>query len=137
MIYLLLWNKIDLIINICLVILSFYLLKKFLFRQFIDIKTTDNNDDNDEDDILFRSNIDKRSLRPSYTRFMRRKLQQDLNNNPYLCVICWNDKKTIVLLPCRHLCVCVSCSKKLWNNTQKETCPICRNDVENLLEAFV
>jgi len=68
---------------------------------------------------------------------MRRKLQQDLNNNPYLCVICWDDRKTVVLLPCRHLCVCVSCSKKLWNNTQKETCPICRNDVENLLEVFV
>jgi hypothetical protein len=127
--------------SICLAIISFYLFKKkILIRQSIDIKTNHSIDINvtdDDDDIPFRSNIDKRSLRPSYPRFMRRKLQEDLNNNPYLCVICWNDKKTIVLLPCRHLCVCVSCSKKLWNNTQHETCPICRNDVENLLEVFI
>ena len=94
-------------------------------------------DHTDEDDTPFQCNIDKRSLRPSYTRFMRRKLQQDLNNDPYLCVICWNDRKTIVLLPCRHLCVCILCSKKLWNNTQKEKCPICRKNVENLLEVFI
>jgi len=127
--------------SICIAIISFYLFKKkILIRQSIDIKTNHSIDINvtdDDDDIPFHSNIDKRSLRPSYPRFMRRKLQEDLNNNPYLCVICWNDKKTIVLLPCRHLCVCVSCSKKLWNNTQHETCPICRNDVENLLEVFI
>jgi hypothetical protein len=136
MIYLLLWNKINIIISICLIIISFYLLKKFFIRPFIPIKTNIDDDD-DEDDIQFRLNIDKRSLRPSYARFMRRKLQQDLNNDPYLCTICWNDRKTIVLLPCRHLCVCVLCSKKLWNNTQKEACPICRNQVENLLEVFL
>jgi hypothetical protein len=140
MISLLLWNKIDLMIYICLIIASFYLLKKFFIRQFIDRKkknTRNMDDDDEDDDIPFRSNIDKRSLRPSYTRFMRRKLQEDLNHNPYLCVICWNDRKNIVLLPCRHLCVCVSCSQKLWNNTKKETCPICRQDVENLIEVFV
>jgi hypothetical protein len=127
--------------SICLAIISFYLFKKFLIRQTIDIKTNNstnvNDNDDEDDDIQFRSNIDKRSLRPSYPRFMRRKLQEDLNNNPSLCVICWNDKKTIVLLPCRHLCVCVSCSKKLWNNTQNETCPICRNNVESLIEVFI
>lgn len=132
MIYLLLWNKIDIIITICLIIISCYLLKKYFLQQ---LPTT--NAINDNDDIPFEKNLDKRSLRPSYKRFMRQKLQQDLNNNPYLCVICWNDRKTIVLLPCRHLCVCLSCSKKLWNNVQQETCPICRNNVENLLEVFV
>ncbi|CAF1181349.1 unnamed protein product [Rotaria sordida] len=148
MINLLLSDKIDIMISICLIIISFYFLKKFLIRQFIDIKKNnvtninhDNNRNNanndDDDDYLFQFNIDKRSLRPSYARFMRRKLQQELTNDSCLCIICYNNRKNIVLLPCRHLCVCVTCSKQLWNNTQKQTCPICRNQVDNLLEIFV
>jgi hypothetical protein len=132
MIDLLLSNKLNIITSICLAIVSFYLLKKFITRQFIDVKN-----DGDEDDAPFRCNIDKRSLRPSYARFMRRKLQQELTNESCLCIVCWNDKKTVVLLPCKHLCVCVSCSKKLWDNTQKATCPICRTEVNNLLEVYV
>jgi hypothetical protein len=128
---LLLWNKIDIIITICLAIVSFYVLKKFMKRK------SNHSAIIDDDDILFRSNIDRRSLRPSYARFMRRKLQEDLNHNPYLCVICWNERKNIVLLPCRHLCVCLSCSQQLWNNNRNETCPICRKEVENRLEVFV
>ncbi|CAF1248746.1 unnamed protein product [Rotaria sp. Silwood1] len=141
MINLLLSNKIDIVISIGLVIISIYLLKKFLVRQFIEIKknnvTNINHDNDDDDDYLFQFNIDKRSLRPSYARFMRRKLQQELTNDSCLCVICCNDRKNIVLLPCRHLCVCVTCSKQLWNNTQKQTCPICRSQVDNRLEIFV
>lgn len=132
MIYLLLLNKLQIIITICLIIISFYLFKKFFIKKSKNLITI-----NDNDDILFETNLDKRSLRPSYQRFMRQKLQDDLNNNPYLCVICWNDKKTIVLLPCRHLCLCLSCSKKLQTNIEKSICPICRNDVENFLEVFI
>ncbi|CAF4455495.1 unnamed protein product, partial [Rotaria magnacalcarata] len=55
--------------------------------QFIDLTKKKNNlinvnHDDDDDDYLFRFNIDKRSLRPSYSRFMRRKLQQELTNDP-------------------------------------------------------
>jgi hypothetical protein len=116
-----------LLTSICFVIGSYYLFKIFFNRR----------KSNDDDDSPFQSNMDRRSLRPSYKRFMRRKLQEDLNHNPYLCVICWNERKNIVLLPCRHLCVCLSCSQQLWNNTQNETCPICRKQVENRLEVYV
>ncbi|CAF1207439.1 unnamed protein product [Adineta steineri] len=142
---LLLLNKVNIIISICLAIGSFYLLKKFIFRQSIVVKnnhprTINNvvNDDDDDDDYTpFQFNVDKRSARPSYARFTRRNLQQELINDSNSCIVCWNDKKTVVLLPCKHLCVCVSCSKKLWNNTQRRTCPICRNDIDNLLEVFM
>ncbi|CAF1083640.1 unnamed protein product [Adineta steineri] len=141
---LLLLNKVNIIISICLAIGSFYLLKKFIFRQSIVVKnnhprTINNvvNDDDDDDYTPFQFNVDKRSARPSYARFTRRNLQQELINDSNSCIVCWNDKKTVVLLPCKHLCVCVSCSKKLWNNTQRRTCPICRNDIDNLLEVFM
>lgn len=134
MINLLLLNKVDVIISIGLVIISLYIFKRFFIPSIKKTNSTEINDD--EDDTPFRANLDKRSLRPSYARFMRRKLQQELNNDSYLCVICWNDRKTVVLLPCKHLCVCKSCSRKLWNSIQNETCPICRNNVDNLLEVF-
>lgn len=145
MINLLFWNNIDIVISICIVILSFYFLKKLFINQFINLtknRTSNvdhdkNNNRDDNDDDLFQLNIDKRSLRPSYKRFMRRKLQQELMNDSGLCVICCNDKKNIVMLPCRHLCICVTCSKKLWDNTQHQSCPICRKQVNNLLEVFV
>ncbi|UJR08339.1 hypothetical protein I4U23_012610 [Adineta vaga] len=124
MIDILLLNKVNIISTLCLIIISFYLLKKFFFRPLIHSNDID-------DDLSFPTHLDKRSLRPSYARFMRRKLQQDLNNDSCLCIICLNERKTVVLLPCRHLCVCVCCSKKL------STCPICRNEIENLLEVFV
>ncbi len=108
-----------LLIAICLAIGCYYLFNR---RKSMD--------DNDP----FQSNLDRRSLRPSYTRFLRRKLREDLNLNPYLCVICLNERKNVVLLPCRHLCLCLTCSQKLENDAP---CPICREHIENRLEVFV
>jgi hypothetical protein len=38
-----------------------------------------------------------------------------------LCIICQDNTKTVVLLPCKHLCLCRSC-----NVLTLETCPLCR-----------
>ena len=136
MIDLLLLNKISVIVSICLIIVSFFVLKTFIFRPANrPVRQTDENVD--DDDMTFPTHVDKRSLRPSYGRFMRRKLQQELTNDSYFCVICLNERKTVVLLPCKHLCVCVSCSKNLRNANQNETCPICRTEIESLLEVFL
>ena len=46
------------------------------------------------------------------------------------CVICLDGPKTIVLFPCKHLCLCSKCSV---GNTLK-TCPICMKEVEKKLD---
>lgn len=38
------------------------------------------------------------------------------------CVICHDREKSVILMPCRHLCLCIECSK----NISVETCPKCR-----------
>ena len=38
------------------------------------------------------------------------------------CVICHDREKSVILMPCRHLCLCIECS----NNISVETCPKCR-----------
>ena len=50
-----------------------------------------------------------------------------------LCAICQDQVKTILLLPCQHMCLCKKClNKKKW-----EQCPICRQDVESSMEANI
>lgn len=41
------------------------------------------------------------------------------------CCVCMNEDATVLLLPCRHQCVCVNCRAML------ETCPICRGAVND------
>ena len=66
-----------------------------------------------------------------------------------LCCICLEGTKSILLLPCRHLCVCEQCSQGPTNHItstttgtsrphpgQIKTCPICRTKVEECLKVF-
>lgn len=47
-----------------------------------------------------------------------------------LCNVCLEKDKTILLVPCRHRCVCHTCSEKL------EICPICRTAVQEKWPVF-
>lgn len=42
-----------------------------------------------------------------------------------LCLICQDNKKTHVVLPCFHVVSCAICAKKLFESSKKE-CPLCR-----------
>merc|ERR1711871_1719083 len=44
-----------------------------------------------------------------------------------LCVICTENQQSVVLMPCRHLCLCRECSK----SPGVDKCPICRKPIEN------
>lgn len=48
------------------------------------------------------------------------------------CVVCTMRVKNVVIMPCRHLCVCAECSenKLLW-------CPICRTDVTGTMTVYL
>jgi hypothetical protein len=41
------------------------------------------------------------------------------------CVICRDTNSDVVLLPCKHLCMCTACSKAY----SKHTCPLCRKSI--------
>jgi hypothetical protein len=48
------------------------------------------------------------------------------------CVICISEERNIVLLPCRHLCLCVGCATILRQQSNK--CPMCRGTVDSIVE---
>ena len=49
------------------------------------------------------------------------------NNEQNVCVICLENQRNAVILPCAHLCGCRPCL------LQVQHCPICRGDINDLL----
>lgn len=47
-----------------------------------------------------------------------------------VCVICRDEQKNVVLLPCKHLCLCIGCSGSI------HTCPLCRRPISNILSVY-
>ncbi|EKF26250.1 hypothetical protein MOQ_010066, partial [Trypanosoma cruzi marinkellei] len=54
-----------------------------------------------------------------------------------VCVICLEAGRNVVLLPCRHLVLCLSCSLRYKDHLADEMlCPICRIPIVGTLEIF-
>ncbi len=56
-----------------------------------------------------------------------------------LCAICQDKEKCIMMLPCRHLCVCQDC-QFLWQRhqqAQQRKCPMCRKVVRQTIKAYL
>lgn len=47
------------------------------------------------------------------------------------CVVCWDADKSVLFLPCRHLCACKACSDK------SSDCPLCRQPILEKTSVFV
>lgn len=47
------------------------------------------------------------------------------------CIICWTEAKSVLFLPCKHLCSCKTCSDKT------EECPLCRTAIQEKTQVFI
>jgi len=61
---------------------------------------------------------------------LERKLS--LQEDQSCCVICTEESKTVLLLPCRHLCVCRECSVR----SELTNCPLCRTYITEKIGVF-
>ena len=52
-----------------------------------------------------------------------------------LCVVCQSVKKTILLQPCNHLCLCVNCVEPVLG--QNRICPMCRKYVRHSIKVYL
>ena len=51
------------------------------------------------------------------------------------CVVCMEETRSCLFLPCRHMCVCRACADLIMASTAD--CPRCRTKVENIIDVFV
>lgn len=58
------------------------------------------------------------------------KLSEQIENRS--CVVCQVQNKTVLLMPCRHLCVCKDCSK----NHHLILCPLCRERITERIDVY-
>lgn len=52
-------------------------------------------------------------------------------NECFLCVICLENIKDTLILPCNHLVLCNKCKNKV-----KDECPICRNNINSFANVY-
>ena len=51
-----------------------------------------------------------------------------------MCVICLVNRRSVVLLHCGHICVCVDCAEAL---PSPKKCPVCRTDVQRMVPTYI
>ena len=49
-----------------------------------------------------------------------------------LCCICMDSKKSVLLIPCKHLCMCNTCGLR----EDIMDCPLCVSKIENRMQIF-
>lgn len=95
---------------------------------------------------IFSSALELRQhRRPSNSNLNGNRIEnaEDVNCSPLnkstgnsnLCVICQDRPKSIVLLPCRHLCLCRNCTYNL--QSYRTVCPLCRERFCETIQVYV
>ena len=56
-----------------------------------------------------------------------------------LCVICQDQEKSVLILPCKHMCLCVNCAHSIASSRarMRRTCPLCRVPFHTVMNVYV
>ncbi|XP_043224669.1 E3 ubiquitin-protein ligase RNF26-like [Amphibalanus amphitrite] len=51
------------------------------------------------------------------------------------CVVCLDQDKSVILLPCRHVCLCEPCGRQVGAGDRR--CPMCREFIQDALKVYI
>ncbi|ELU10311.1 hypothetical protein CAPTEDRAFT_203966 [Capitella teleta] len=56
-----------------------------------------------------------------------------------MCVVCVDQLKTVLILPCKHMCLCIDCAREIAQSrfTERRVCPLCREPIETVMYIYV
>lgn len=83
--------------------------------------------------LLLRERASKRRGEGDFEEDLLREVEREREEK--LCCICQDHEKCIMMLPCRHLCICERCMEPLRARTHN--CPMCRKPVKQMIKAYM
>ncbi|XP_023243639.1 uncharacterized protein LOC111641668 [Centruroides sculpturatus] len=64
------------------------------------------------------------------------RTELDKERDKQLCVVCQVKSKNVILLPCRHLCICEECHSNLQRGHSNK-CPLCRKSIQKSITVYL
>ena len=83
--------------------------------------------------LLLRERASKRRGSGEFEDELLREVEREREDK--LCCICQDHEKCIMMLPCRHLCICERCLEPL--RARSQNCPMCRKPVKQMIKAYM
>ena len=84
--------------------------------------------------------VDEVSADNGSVETMVKHLKHRLNeqHDRQMCVVCQDEVKNILLLPCRHLCTCIDCAETIISSPAavQRQCPLCRSRIGSIVEVY-
>ncbi|XP_069122004.1 E3 ubiquitin-protein ligase RNF26-like [Argopecten irradians] len=121
-------------------------------EEDIEFEVTDDSDDSDGTSTTLSNDIDiqlppttnarynlRRSTTPSYDRQDDFEHEIEKERERQKCVVCQDQNKSVLILPCRHMCLCVDCGNQIARarNVARRTCPLCRQKIRTIMNVYV
>ncbi len=56
-----------------------------------------------------------------------------------MCVVCQDQFKNVLVLPCKHMCLCIDCAHQIARarNHARRVCPLCRSRIITVMDVYV
>eukprot|EP00116_Pleurobrachia_bachei_P007511 sb/3467773/ len=58
------------------------------------------------------------------------RMRENGGSQSECCVVCLDNPRGVVLIPCGHVCMCILCADNM------DTCPVCRGQIEQIVRTF-
>ena len=77
----------------------------------------------------------KKKISFMITKFRMEKLRKfsDLLTDSFKCIICIDNAKNVIFIPCYHMVICQVC----YDSLEKNQCPICRKEISDSVNIFI
>ena len=92
-------------------------------------------------DISHYSLRQRASITPARGSLCANDLARHLETerDKHKCVVCQDHPKNVLVMPCKHMCLCIDCARSIVGNrnAQRIICPLCRCKITKVMDVFV